>query len=80
MAREHLNPPVREAVRKMRDQGHSIEVRVTWEGGDAARFADEARTDGVDILIAGGGDGTLNEALKRRLPIILPPDTPLLQN
>jgi lipid kinase YegS len=55
------DPAVREAVRKIRNLGHSIEVRVTWEAGDAARLADEARSDGVDILVAGGGDGTLNE-------------------
>jgi lipid kinase YegS len=36
-------------------------VRVTWEMGDARRFASEAVK--VDLLIAAGGDGTLNEVL-----------------
>ena len=32
-----------------------MEVRCTWEGGDAESFAQEAVGDGVDVLIAGGG-------------------------
>jgi lipid kinase YegS len=45
----------------MRDQGYQFDVRVTWELGDAARYAAEAMSDGIDIVIAGGGDGTVNE-------------------
>ena len=52
---------VREAVETMRAEGHTIEVRVTWEAGDAQRFAAEAVKDGVDRVIAGGGDGTVFE-------------------
>ena len=52
---------VREAVMAMREAGMTLSVRVTWEGGDAARHVDEAIADGVDTVIAGGGDGTLNE-------------------
>jgi len=33
------NPQVREAVNKIRNEGQPLEVRCTWEGGDAARFA-----------------------------------------
>jgi diacylglycerol kinase family enzyme len=46
----------------MREEGQSLEVRCTWEGGDAERFAQEAVADGVDVLDARGGDGTLHEA------------------
>jgi lipid kinase YegS len=49
------------AVGWQRRAGHRIDVRVTWEKGDARRFASEA--DKVDLLIAAGGDGTLNEVL-----------------
>jgi lipid kinase YegS len=52
---------VREAVQAYRLQGWDLSVRVTWEGGDAARYAHEAVEDGIQTLLAGGGDGTLNE-------------------
>ena len=52
---------VREAVSALRDSGVRLDVRVTWEGGDAERYVAEAIADGVDIVIAGGGDGTLSE-------------------
>jgi lipid kinase YegS len=47
----------------MREEGQPLDVRCTWEGGDAERFAQEAVRDGVDVLVAGGGDGTLHEAV-----------------
>ena len=52
---------VREAVSALRDSGVRLDVRVTWEGGDAERYVAEAIADGVDTVIAGGGDGTLSE-------------------
>ena len=52
---------VREAVHALRDEGVRLDVRATWEEGDVARFVDEAIADGIDTLIAGGGDGTLSE-------------------
>ncbi len=52
---------VRDAVGALRDAGVRLDVRVTWESGDAERYVDEAIADGVDAVIAGGGDGTLSE-------------------
>jgi lipid kinase YegS len=52
---------VREAVAFVRGNGIDLGVRVTWEGGDAARYVDEAVADRVDTVVAGGGDGTLSE-------------------
>jgi len=56
---------VRTAVRTVRAEGHVVEVRVTWEPGDAARLTTEAIADAaagkIDSIIAGGGDGTINE-------------------
>ncbi len=57
------NPDVRSAVQQVREQGVALEVRVTWEGGDAARLAVEACGEGIERIVAGGGDGSLNEVL-----------------
>ena len=51
---------VRDAVKAWRERGIDLEVRVTWEGGDAERYVAEAIESGVDVIIAGGGDGTLS--------------------
>jgi len=55
------NDALRAAVGRQGEIGHRIEVRVTWEKGDARRFVSEAGQ--VDLLIAAGGDGTLNEVV-----------------
>ncbi|WP_220709946.1 lipid kinase YegS [Citrobacter freundii] len=55
------NLPLRDAIAKLRDEGVEIHVRVTWEKGDGQRYVDEARQLGVETVIAGGGDGTINE-------------------
>ena len=55
------DPKLRPAVAQIREQGHRVEVRVTWESGDAARYAAEAAAEGVDVVVAAGGDGTINE-------------------
>src|SRR3546814_11492044 len=52
---------VREAVQALRARGVALQVRVTWEGGDAERFVAEALERGAGHVIAGGGDGSLSE-------------------
>lgn len=52
---------LRGAVQSMREAGIALDVRVTWEDGDAERYVAEAIADGVDTVIAAGGDGTLSE-------------------
>ncbi|MEN1940130.1 lipid kinase YegS [Luteimonas sp. MJ174] len=52
---------LREAVEALRKRGVDIGVRVTWEHGDGARCVDIAVADGVDAIVAAGGDGTLSE-------------------
>lgn len=58
----HL-PEIRTSVAALRDQGHHIEVRVTWEQGDIHRFVHEAVHEGIPRIVAGGGDGTINETV-----------------
>jgi lipid kinase YegS len=52
---------VRAAVEAVRADGHRVEVDVTWEAGDSERMAARAVADEVESVVAGGGDGTLNE-------------------
>ena len=47
------------AVIRQKEAGCHIEVRVTVKKGDALQFVSEAGD--IDLLIAAGGDGTLNE-------------------
>ncbi len=55
------NQDVRNAVKNLREEGVTLHVRVTWEHGDAKRYVEEAALLAVDTVIAGGGDGTINE-------------------
>ncbi len=59
------DPRLRAAVKATRVDGHNVEVRVTWEPGDATRLTAEAVTQAaqgrIDCIVAGGGDGTINE-------------------
>jgi len=55
-----MREDVRGAVRSAREDGLAVDVRVTWEGDDASRFAREAAHAGYDVVVAGGGDGTVN--------------------
>ena len=67
------NDAMRAAVARQRAAGHRIEVRVTREKGDARRFVSEAGK--VDLVVAAGGDGTLNEVLNglMNLPAVTRP-------
>ncbi|WP_280563464.1 lipid kinase YegS [Chromohalobacter sp. 48-RD10] len=56
-------PEIREAVERVREEGHPLAVRVTWEVGDGVRLAREASEAGIKRIIAGGGDGTVNEVV-----------------
>jgi len=45
-----------------------VEVKETKGAGDAKRFADTATKDGVELIVAVGGDGTVNEAVNGIAP------------
>ncbi|HEX7120622.1 MAG TPA: YegS/Rv2252/BmrU family lipid kinase [Longimicrobiales bacterium] len=54
---------LRAVVRRLREEGHAVFPRVTFEPGDGTRFAREAARGGADVVIAAGGDGTVNEVV-----------------
>src|SRR5687767_11185827 len=56
-------PAIRAAVLAARESGIEIDVRATWEAGHAEMFAAEAARLGIDVVIAGGGDGTVNAVM-----------------
>jgi lipid kinase YegS len=55
------NDALQNAIAQQRTAGYRIKVSVTMKKGDARRFAAEAGE--TDLLIAAGGDGTLNEVV-----------------
>lgn len=59
-ARANL-PEVRHLVAWVREKGLRATAHVTWEPGDATRFARTTAADGATAVIAVGGDGTVNE-------------------
>ena len=63
-------PALRNAVIQQRKAGMDLTVRVTWEEGDATVFTHQAGQEGFTHVIAGGGDGTVNEVVNgiMRLP------------
>lgn len=56
-------PSMRHLVSWVREKGHEVVPAVTWEKGDGTRLAAEAIARGTDVVIAAGGDGTINEVL-----------------
>ena len=71
------NPGLRAAVHAVRREGYAVEVRVTWESGDAQRLTTEALAEAgqarIDCIVAGGGDGTINEVFGAAYAAGLPP-------
>lgn len=55
------NEDLRAAVTTLRDEGFNLAVRVTWEKGDGDRYVREAVDLQAETVVAGGGDGTINE-------------------
>ncbi|KAK9868764.1 hypothetical protein WJX84_009994 [Apatococcus fuscideae] len=65
---------LREAITKIRAEGHRVEVRVTYEAEDSERYIAEALNKrGVDTIVAAGGDGMVNQVaaalLAHRAPV-----------
>jgi diacylglycerol kinase (ATP) len=56
-------PDFRHMVDWVRERGHAVQALVTFGRGDAEALAREAATKGADVVVAVGGDGTLNEVV-----------------
>jgi len=50
-----------EIERELGKRGLACEIVATAAPGDATRIAQEAASDGVDVVVAAGGDGTVHE-------------------
>jgi len=56
-------PELRQMVSWVRARGHAVDVRITWNAGDAEELTADAADRGTDVVVACGGDGTLNEVV-----------------
>lgn len=48
---------------RLRDAGCSVTLRATQHAGDGERLARDASAEPFDLVVAAGGDGTINEVL-----------------
>jgi diacylglycerol kinase (ATP) len=53
----------RHMVEWVRERGHAVQALVTFGRGDAEALARDAARAGADVVVAVGGDGTLNEVV-----------------
>ena len=59
----HDRTPVADVQARLRGAGHDVGVVETTGPGHAERLASVAVRDGTELVIAAGGDGTLNEVV-----------------
>ena len=55
---------VEETLAFLREAGWEIELQLTREAGDASRLVRQAVAQKIDVVIAAGGDGTINEVIQ----------------
>lgn len=56
-----VTPRIRVGIQKLLADKHDLEVIETTKGGHAIRLAHRAARAGADVVVALGGDGTINE-------------------
>ena len=57
------NAELRQMVAWVRQRGHAVDLRVTRDAGEGEWLTSQAADRGTDVVIACGGDGTLNEVV-----------------
>ncbi|HEX4205174.1 MAG TPA: diacylglycerol kinase family protein [Ktedonobacteraceae bacterium] len=55
---------IKGTVTYLQQQGWQVELRLTQKAGDASNIAREAVQNGIDVVVATGGDGTINEVIQ----------------
>lgn len=55
---------IKDTVTFLREHGWQAELKLTTASGDARRLAHEAVQQKVDVVVAVGGDGTINEVIQ----------------
>ncbi len=55
---------VEEALAFLREAGWEVALQLTKETGDASRLVRQAVAQKIDVVIAAGGDGTINEVIQ----------------
>src|SRR5581483_8665584 len=53
-----------ETMAFLREYGWEVALKLTHAAGDAQQYAREAVADKLDVVIAAGGDGTINEVIQ----------------
>ena len=64
--------PLFDAVTRLSEAGYLLSVQNTASSGDAARMAEELGRE-YDVVVAAGGDGTLNEVVSGLMKLENPP-------
>jgi diacylglycerol kinase (ATP) len=60
---EQLEAELEAAAQVWRQKGWTVELQPTSGPGDGCRLARQAATEGYDLVVAAGGDGTINEVV-----------------
>jgi YegS/Rv2252/BmrU family lipid kinase len=55
---------IEESISYLREHGWDVKLKLTKESGDGGRLAREAVEQKLDLVIAVGGDGTINEVIQ----------------
>jgi diacylglycerol kinase (ATP) len=63
---------IEKACTALQNRGATVELVLTGSRGDALKGASAAREAGPDLIVAAGGDGTLNEVINGLAPSKIP--------